>query len=837
MCGLVAVDASAWRMAKGRLRSFDDVSQVRGRTKFDVLGVKKNKTNHKKQKEEHKTRDKTLLVEYRRRNRNNRFVDRRFVQVGEDGNDGQDNAIDRFQKVRIQQIKKDPKYNAVRNTEDEVEHDTNVLTHGGKPLDELDDEEIEREAMLRAYAEEDEGSGMLSAKETALLNFGGGEENEDGDPKRKTKAEVMSEIIAKSKMYKALKAKQRENDLDLLKSLDNGFRELMKEGRPMGSKTAGNKTNKQADGATVLSMNAEEEEAYDRSAKELVFEMRAKAGERTKTEEEIQAEEEARKEKLERQKRKRMDKNESEESGESDIDEGEGNQGTLALDFNHEEDEELESGSTSTGGSTEGNDDDEAGDSDATEEEEDPKKENAAKTGDLAKGNGLPSVANSAGFTTPRVPEEYRTFAKIADGLDAVALTAWVQKLRKKNPQTQEERKNMQVLYGYLMQYFARLGGARPIESKKLDALVGPLFEMSAQLPMYAQMVAHSRIVKMQDVHNATLRDETLRGWPSPQVIVQIKLWCLLFPGSDFAHPILGPLSLLIGSYLTYCPVVDLQDALTGMLLCGCALQLVQPAKRYFPEAINFLTGILDGSKWQDADLVARLAAVRKAPPPEAQDMDSTPIVRPVYEFLSTKRGLASLGGRDAYLELLDNALDILQSFCTLLDDDWAAPELLEDIQASLSALGTVVVRPSLDTKRVALATRLSNWSRSIRAERVRLPVASGGSVTVKKTYNPRFEEDYVRGRDYDVDRERSAMRRLRREFASEAKGAARELKKDNYYLAEQRRREAQEASASLRAEQQRNFGMLEQLEADMRSGGQSGGFSRKKGKQPRKHG
>eukprot|EP00894_Picocystis_sp_ML_P004379 jgi/Pico_ML_1/54896/g748.t1 len=781
-------------MAKRRLRSFDEASGLPGRTKFDVLGAKKAKTGKRRTEDAQKAREKTLLVEYRRRGKNNRFVDRRFAQKGDGTEEGGDSSIARFQKERIKQIKKDPRYKLLQGKAGTNDPETNVLTHGGKPLDELDDDEIEREAILRAYADEDDGSGALSARETAILNFGGGEDGQAGDERRKTKAEVMSEIIAKSKMFKAIKAKQREDDLNLLQTLDSGFRELMKEGRPMGSKSERNGAAKDVEGVTVLGIGAEEEDAYDRSARELVFDMRAKAGERTKTEEEIQAEEEARKERLERQKRKRMDKEESEESGESDVDEGEGNQGTLALDFDHEEDKVLESGSTSTEGSTDGSDEEDAGKSDLEVEEEE---ETAVTQGNLTRENGMPSTAANTMFTAPQIPAEYGAFAKVADGLNAAALAPWIQKLRKKDPQTQDERKNMQILYGYLMQYLAHLGGTQPIPSEKIDVLVGPLFEMSAQLPMYAQMVAHSRIVKMQDVHNATLRDDRIRGWPSPQVIVQIKLWCLLFPGSDF---------------------------------------VVRPAKRYFPEAINFLTGILDGSKWQDEQLVSRLEAVRSAPsPPEEEESEAKPTFRSVYEFLSIGRASAFVGGRDAYLELLDKALDTLQSFCALLDDDWGAPELLDDVHASLSALGTIVARPALESKRAALASQLSNWSRSIRAERVRLPVASGVPVTVKKTYNPRFEEDYVRGRDYDVDRERSAMRRLRREFASEAKGAARELKKDNYYLAEQRRREALEASASLRAEQQRNFGMLEQLEADMRSGGQSGGFSQKKGKKQRK--
>ncbi|KAK1293044.1 hypothetical protein QJS10_CPB17g02100 [Acorus calamus] len=48
---------------------------------------------------------------------------------------------------------------------------------------------------------------------------------------------------------------------------------------------------------------------------------------------------------------------------------------------------------------------------------------------------------------------------------------------------------------------------------------------------------------------------------------------------------------------------------------------------------------------------------------------------------------------------------------------------------------------------------------------------------------NPKFEEDFVKGRDYDPDRERVERRKLNKLLKREAKGAARELRKDNHFL------------------------------------------------------
>lgn len=51
------------------------------------------------------------------------------------------------------------------------------------------------------------------------------------------------------------------------------------------------------------------------------------------------------------------------------------------------------------------------------------------------------------------------------------------------------------------------------------------------------------------------------------------------------------------------------------------------------------------------------------------------------------------------------------------------------------------------------------------------------------KLLTPKFEENFVKGRDYDPDRVRAERRKLEKLHKKEAKGAARELRKDNFFL------------------------------------------------------
>lgn len=55
------------------------------------------------------------------------------------------------------------------------------------------------------------------------------------------------------------------------------------------------------------------------------------------------------------------------------------------------------------------------------------------------------------------------------------------------------------------------------------------------------------------------------------------------------------------------------------------------------------------------------------------------------------------------------------------------------------------------------------------------------------KLLNPRFEEEFAAGKDFDPDRERAAARQLRRQLQKERRGAMRELRKDAAFLGQVR--------------------------------------------------
>ncbi|KAL0327103.1 UNVERIFIED_CONTAM: hypothetical protein Sangu_1788300 [Sesamum angustifolium] len=87
------------------------------------------------------------------------------------------------------------------------------------------------------------------------------------------------------------------------------------------------------------------------------------------------------------------------------------------------------------------------------------------------------------------------------------------------------------------------------------------------------------------------------------------------------------------------------------------------------------------------------------------------------------------------------------------------------------------------------------------------------------KTAVPKFEENFVKGRDYDPDRERAERKKLKKRLKQEAKGAVRELRKDNHFLLEVKERD----KAQMEAEKAEKYGkyraFLQEQEHAFKSG------------------
>ena len=82
-------------------------------------------------------------------------------------------------------------------------------------------------------------------------------------------------------------------------------------------------------------------------------------------------------------------------------------------------------------------------------------------------------------------------------------------------------------------------------------------------------------------------------------------------------------------------------------------------------------------------------------------------------------------------------------------------------------------------------------------------------------SHAPRFEDDFAPGNRYDPDVERNAASKLKAQYKKERKGAIRELRKDNRFLAGEKAKEQAEKDSSYNAKMRRVEGSLHSERAE----------------------
>lgn len=829
----------------------------------------------------------TLLVEYKQLRKNNAFVDKRFGEE-DDSLTQEEKALMRFQKQRM----KDMSGSKFSLAEEEEEFDDLQLTHKGKALEEMMAFDV------GAEEDEDDGTDILEK-----YNFGGGEFDSNGeDGKYKSKKEIMEEVIAKSKMYKALKAKQREDDLEETDALDQAWKEIAQSGvglmRPKGSRAE-----VQAETKALMS---EEDKKFDALARELVFEAKAHAGERTLTKEELASLEQQRLEELEknrvareiggddleddfqeilgeratggyaaRRARLQAKLDREEESGEEDSSEEDDMEDVVSAlerrrqqqaagdhplqekfrdiaanlmgrhgvappakgilkkgeeedtddeeSESEEEDSESEDTSSSRITTTESSQED---DQNSSEEDEAPVQEGKSDAGlDMT--------------FTPSVPNTYEEYVSLVDHLNSDDLYEMINRIRAYNANALSEngRKKLQTLFGCIMQHFVSLAGEDPLPLAKIDSLVPHIIELTPFVPFYSGMLSRARVEKEYEIMKGNLKDASKKAdsWPHVKAILFSKLLMDIYPVTDRKHPVLTPLHRYLSASLSLCPLVKPVHAVKGLLISHLLLNAHSKSNRFVPEALNFATALMqafaafvsidfeniDDHQWmksfERSSFKGRNDSTKKLSISSCitheNDTSQAFLGSILHASLELLKSIVDNTDVDSFEELFDPVQPFLQ-------------ELVDHKQSKLCFFSKKTLECAQD-----VLQEIQRKSEEISSHRVPMVTQAMIKAPSVKQYNPRFEDSFVKGKDYDPDRVRAEERRLKKQIRKEERGAIRELRKDAAFMAGVRDQEKRNLQNKLDSSAKRAMSFLQQQESDFKSGGQQGMWKKKKKK------
>ncbi|KAL1960790.1 hypothetical protein VTO42DRAFT_6620 [Malbranchea cinnamomea] len=767
-------------------------------------------------------RKETLLKEIQRKNKVGVIVDRRFGE-NDPTMTPEEKAAERFARESQKRFRKESIFN-LEDDEEEVQ-----LTHMGQSLftaeerDDFNDDDIEgsdddsdagRKAKRKRIVEVDDMEGLASESE-----------QEDEQPRKKSKKEVMEEIIAKSKAYKYARQKAREDDNDLRVTLDKDLPnifDVMRGVKPPEPEPA--PASSTAPATTALPNGTDKDKEYDQRLRLLNFDKRARPADRTKTEEEKAEEEAERLRKLEEERLKRMRGEEDEESQqkegpddfvESDSEPDDAKQFGLSQPAERKElgvededdfiiDEDLvEMGSVSDLSLSEDEGSESPGEEEEEVDEDDDEEFTSGLTLPMNADSGSHDIRqltgsdkNGLAYTYP-CPETHEQFLEIVRGIKFDHLPTVVQRIRAlHHPRLHPDNKaKLGVFAGILVNHVAHLAN-QPTR---------PPFSILENLLRHVHSLAKSHPEPVASAFRNHLRE---MGQKRPLNLLPGDLVLLtgvatIFPTSDHFHPVVTPAILSMGRYLGQGTLESLGDVATGAYIGSLCLQYQVLSKRYIPEFINYVLNALCILAPSEPKSNIGYFPSRKP---------STPL-----NFLSTGESLAESDiKKPSFWDILTTSemdgkknntlkLSLISTFVSLLDasaDLWVGKsaffEIFSPAKQVLRHLGKTCANKVPTSLSDQIQHTIDKFQKLLsQAKRTRRPLLlhNHRPLAIKMAI-PKFEESFNPDRHYDPDRQRAELNRLKAEYKRERKGAMRELRKDANFIARENLREKRERDA-----------------------------------------
>ncbi|PGH18493.1 hypothetical protein AJ80_04463 [Polytolypa hystricis UAMH7299] len=812
--------------------------EVTTRSKLDVVRARPGVT---KGLGEERRRE-TLLKEMQSRGKVGTLLDRRFGE-NDPTMTPEERAAERFARESQRKFKKDSLFNLEDDDEEEIQ-----LTHLGKSLDfdVLAEKDDFQEDDLNEPGEDDEEGGIghkrkRIAEEDDMDGMAEDSEEEVEPERKKTKNEVMKEVIEKSKFYKYERQKAKEDDDDLRTVLDKGLPDIFEmmrgikrptESKPAPAAATPNTPFINPDRAALQKIsdpNAADKE-YDVRVRQMTYEQKSKPSDRTKTEEEKATEEAGRLKQLENERLRRMRGEDLDEDGqegnvaedgvegdESELDDAKAfgfrQTGTTGEELGVEDEDDfiIDSDLVDTG--SEGSLDLDDSDISSQEESEDDH-DDEEFVGDLVLSAG--SEAKTPGFTitipsgqvsgapgnsslafTYPYPESHEQFLEILKDVRVEDLPTVVQRIRALyNPKLRPDNKaKMGTFSEVLVQHIIYLA----------DQEVHPPFAVFENLLRHIHSLARTHPDKVAAAFRVHLRgmanERPLSLLPADLIILTGV--ATIFPTSDHFHAVVTPSILSIARYLGQSTVSTLGDLSTGAYCASLCLQYQTLSKRYIPEFINYILNALLMLAPSEPKNAIGFFPVRGPSTPLHLAGSKKPLkaIRKLRFWDVTSDASGKLADAEAqalklslistFVSLLDTAADLWSDKSAFSDIFKPTERTLKHLKKSTSSLVPTVLSDQIQKTLDKLQHLLKQ------ADLTRRPLLLHNHRPLAiKTAIPKFEESFNPDRHYDPDRERAELNKLKAEHKRERKGAMRELRKDANFMAREELREKRDRDA-----------------------------------------
>lgn len=756
-------------------RQKHDVLGRKSKSDRGLLGVSRNKAI-KKRKE-------TLLQEYVLRNKSNAFVDKRIGEF-----DTTMNSDDKM-AARLAQERKISQKKSVFSLNEEEE-----LTHLGKSINDMvthddprsDDEDL-YEKLGRDFADKTNFGGFLTKADPS-------------SDAAKSRKEAIEKLIAESKKLKYERQVEKDENFELTEKLDSDWKEFQ-------GLLAASKNKKLPAGDNEASTDD-----YDMLVKQLRFApLAGQASERVKTEDEVAREERKQMEKLEQERKlraqgtaavkevrrqfasaddlddsfyKRERITETTEASESDEDEVERNEPGPVTDVDLKETQTDKNGSEDSE-AEEGEESDEDSYADLKSDEE------IGSDNEESEANSLPHSSNTTALpvkgaiakslepskvdvkskegvvgkqkstVVANVPDTEEEFSKMLQKKTADAKSALIECMISSNKTSAVSRKKLEMLFVFLLQH---ISDTADMDIDLVDKLCPHIYALVQLSPLtcgrFLVDVISEKAEELQGLLNKKAKFSV--PFPSFSTLVFLKLVGQCYSASDFSHVVATPAMLFASQMLTCCRLKDPADFLRGAFVANVFLEYVSYSKRFSPELLTFLARLLchDVLKLEDENSAKTLKNIEFKLPLKALGNDLLEWnddlkVKVVYGSIKLVEKCASL-----YKEL-PSCPEIAGSLSVVCQKLMNAtyPEKLKDL------IGSTLVQLGCKVERRPLRP-------------------SKKPPSMKQLLEPKFSMKFDGRKHFSGGEKKVELKKLNYQYKKEMKGAMREVRRDNQFLA-----------------------------------------------------
>lgn len=758
-------------------------------------------------------RKETLGQEYIQKHKTNKFKDNR---IGKFGMSKEEAAGARFVAERLNQFKskKQSLYNL---------NDDELLTHKGQTL-----EEIEQFQDTISDDEEDDDVGKLDADFTGAAHFGG----DDDSGKRKN---AIDDLIADQKRRKAEVSREKEEVSELTHRLDANWRDLI---GLMDLNKGDEERPKQDDFDRALKEMVFEPRGT--VTDKLKSEEKLLRTEKWR----LQCLEQ---ERLDRMHGLTEEEKKAKHRSADDLDDGyylhvdvdnDKNSKTLAYDDegkanrrDDDSDEELDRliELSKANGPKNGDDDDDTGDEsekedgsdgedaeseegnenefsdlvyDSSSEDEvnkscETNKKRKLNASNRSHGSGKIAMTEQERQTmmekaakelpyTFELPNKYEALEKLLAKRNADYQSVILDRMIKCNhPKVEPTNKeHMVTLFAFLLQHLNDVAASATTDNVEncfaiVDRLTPHLYDLSNLNPAETTKCFLEVIKEKQSEYRASEKQ-----YPTLDTFVFLKLAASLYSVSDFRHTVVSPCVIFISHMLSRCRVQNRRDISLGLFLVTVIMEYTQLSKRFLPAAVNFLTGVLY------LCIPKRPIQQMKVVPPFKSSGDANSLLVLASKTKKMKLANGLLNATDLlHIEIdelfkvraLKSTLLLINDFLEQQIDNTCVKFLLAPIENYVDQI-EIDQYPSFIAKSVgdfkSIASKINGKLLTYLVPAMKKPKAL-------RQLEPKFERIYDDKRNRRPgQREKGVHDGMVRKIKRETKGAVREIRRDNAFLA-----------------------------------------------------